>query len=73
MYQIILNDKEEKRYKKFCEKHKICRINAGKDTVSGFPVGHTELIITPTGIGDVIEVRCPICGKKKNITDYDSW
>lgn len=73
MFQIILNDKEEKRYKKFCEKHKICRINAGKDTFSGFPVGNSEIIITPTGIGNVIEVRCPICGKRKNITDSDSW
>lgn len=30
-------------------------------------------IITATGIGKVIEIECPICGERKNITDYECW
>ena len=29
--------------------------------------------LTGTGIGTAIKIRCPICGKEEDVTDYDSW
>ena len=29
--------------------------------------------ITPTGIGYVVEIRCPKCGEILDLTDYDLW
>lgn len=29
--------------------------------------------ITPTGIGDVTEIVCSRCGKREDITEYESW
>lgn len=28
---------------------------------------------TPTGIGTAVELACTVCGKTKNVTDYESW
>ena len=68
-----LTDKETKRYYKFSAKHRKCREKAGRKTFSGFPVGNVEIIFRPSGMGDAVEVRCPICGKTKDITDLDNW
>lgn len=32
-----------------------------------------EYVLTGTGIGTAITIRCPMCGKEKNITDYSNW
>lgn len=37
------------------------------------PRGGFRRIYTPTGIGCVIEIQCPKCGKVKNVTDYEAW
>ena len=29
--------------------------------------------IIPTGIGNVVEIRCPKCGEILDLTDYDLW
>ena len=29
--------------------------------------------IIPTGIGNVVEIRCPKCGEILDLTDYDMW
>ena len=29
--------------------------------------------IIPTGIGNVVEIRCPKCGEILELTDYDLW
>ena len=26
-----------------------------------------------TGIGTIVKIKCPICGKEEDITDLDSW
>jgi len=32
-----------------------------------------EYVLTGTGIGTAISIRCPVCGEEENITDYDNW
>lgn len=68
-----LSDTESERYQSFSDKHKKCRIKEGKKTPSGFPIGTPEITFKPTGIGDIVEVRCPICGKTADITDFENW
>lgn len=32
-----------------------------------------EYVLTGTGIGTAISIRCPFCGAKEDITDIESW
>jgi len=61
--EIIFTDVENKRWKKFQNKHSKCSKNSG---VIG---GNFKFIITPTSIGNFIEVECCKCKKIKDITD----
>lgn len=55
-----LNEKEMERYEKFKKEHRACG-------------GLVEVSFTPTGIGNIVKMKCNGCGKNKDITDVDSW
>ena len=59
---IILSDKQKEQVKEFNSKHyNSCHCNSIK------------YILTPTGMGMGVDIECPICGEKLDITDYDLW
>lgn len=61
MANYTLTEIEQKKAEKFNKKHyKKC--NSGM-----------SVIFTETGIGLKVEVRCNICNKIKDISDYGSW
>ena len=65
---IILTPVEKERIKEFRNKHyKSC---AQPHKMSGSKYIYT---ITGTGIGQMIEIECPVCGEKLDITDLESW
>ena len=67
--EFTLDEKETKKYNKWCKKHKkVCPIK-GPGTAIG---GRLTFSFTPTGLGPIIEVKCA-CGKKKNLTDWKNW
>lgn len=55
---------EVKKAKEFYAKHDKCIHGVGMKF---------SYIISPTGVGDVIEIRCNGCKETENITDVDSW
>jgi|WetSurMetagenome_2_1015567.scaffolds.fasta_scaffold264210_5 hypothetical protein len=63
IYVLALDVVEQERYDKFqkehYDKHKFR--------------GGTPVTLTPTGVGVHVEVKCPKCGKKKDISNYESW
>lgn len=61
-----LTDKELQDIDSFKNKHKNCVFTA---TVGG----KFTYIITPTGLGNCIEIRCNACGKQVDITDISNW
>ena len=66
-FEFKLNEKEENAYKKFCEKHKTkCRDYSAEG-------GQFRISFEPCGLGDVILIKCLVCGKEKNITDFSCW
>lgn len=67
MIDFKLTEKEEKDALEFSKEHKKC--TNGKLTTIG---GRISYEITPVSIGHFVSIVCNICGKKKNITDYDS-
>ena len=67
--KVTLNEKEEKEYIDFVKKHKKCREHS-EDCLGNFYLSYK---ITPTGIGDIIKIKCEQCGEEKDITDIDSW
>lgn len=70
---FILNEQECKECKQFYKEHKNCCKNIlGKDVFSTTG-GELSFIITPTGLGNIIEVKCNSCGKTENITDVTNW
>lgn len=62
------SESELNKFTEFNNKHSACRktykINLGKVPY---------IIPTLTELGWAFDVICPICGEKKNITDYSAW
>lgn len=63
MAQGLLSEKENADAEHFHWKHRCKR----KGT------RNLELTAKPTGLGLRIDVKCLLCGKTKDISDYDSW
>ena len=58
---IILTREEKRKIEEFQNKHyKKCK-------------GHYKFILTPTGLGTVIEIKCEKCSETLDVTDYDRW
>lgn len=66
MSVIALSPNEDKDSKEFKLKHCSCKDRYGLSD-------HYSYILTPTGIGYVLEIKCNRCGEIKNITDYNNW
>ena len=60
---LSLDEVEQKRYKAFVNLHYKKHHFRG-----GAPV-----TITPTGVGDIVVVKCPSCGNEKDISNYEVW
>lgn len=60
-----LTDREVKAFNDFKQNHK-CKLKKRSDKV------FYTISFTSNGIGDNVKVKCS-CGKKIDITDYDSW
>jgi len=67
MIELKLNKNETLKAENFKKLHKHNDVNKGAIG------GHITYSFTPTSIGTAVTVECNICGKKENITDYDSW
>lgn len=62
----VLSDDEMASAKLFRDKHYgLCQRGRMSTTF--------EYVLTGTGIGTAIEIRCPVCGQAENITDYSNW
>ena len=67
-YGEFATEKEKQAYKDFEQRHMHERLTS-KSKGGKAPY----LIPTGTGIGTYLEVVCPICGEKENITDLEVW
>ena len=67
MIEFKLNEKENELAEKFLQEHRH------PEVYKGAIGGYIDFIFTPTSIGDGIRVKCSICDKEENITDYDNW
>lgn len=67
-YGQFASQKEKDRYEDFERRHMheraTLKIQSGKKPY---------LIPTGCGIGTILEVVCPICGEKEDITDNEVW
>ena len=61
---VILSDKQRENARRFQKEH-----------YENCETGMTSFkyTIIPTGIGNVVEIRCPKCGEILDLTDYDLW
>ena len=58
----VLSDKEMSQFREFKHSHyKTC----GTSDVC--------VLLSPTGIGTIIKLKCPKCKEELDITDIDSW
>ena len=71
MANYELNKVEQEKANEFIKWHKKCRPNKGVDHLRQYVP--FKYLFTPTGIGNAVEIICPYCGKKRDITDVDSW
>jgi len=66
--KTILDEKEFGLLQKFDEKHRA--MHAHESSASG---GRTTYMLTPTGLGMLVYIKCNACGKKKGVTDTSKW
>ena len=64
IYNMTKN--EEKEAKKFMKEHENCSFTSSIG-------GKFSYIITPTGLGECVSIRCNACEAIKDITDIESW
>ena len=58
----VLSDKEISQFREFKHSHyKSCKTN------------DIWVLLSPTGIGTAITLKCPKCEEKLDITDIDNW
>lgn len=67
-YGEFASQKEKDAYNAFEQRHMHQRLTM---KIQGGKAPY--LIPTGTGIGTHLEVVCPICGEKEDITDLDMW
>lgn len=58
-FGVPVSDMQNEKIKVFKDKH--------------FAHGSYELIISSSGIGPIMYIRCKKCGEKEDITDVDTW
>lgn len=66
MMNFCLDDIEEKSANKFIDKHKDCYL---KSTIGG----KFTFIITPTGLGLIVSIKCNVCNEEEDITNCTNW
>ena len=61
---VTLSDKQRENARRFQKEHyENCK--TGKVSF--------KYTIIPTGIGNIVEIRCPKCGEILDLTNYDLW
>lgn len=70
MYKFSLNQNQIDIFEKWDKTHnrRKCR-----KAYTGAIGGRLTFSFTSTGIGDIVTVRCALCRKEKNLTEYDKW
>lgn len=61
---VTLSDKQRENARRFQKEHYE---NCETGMIS------FKYTIIPTGIGNVVEIKCPKCGEILDLTDYDLW
>lgn len=70
---FTLNETESKCADEFYKKHKDCCSKLTRKRFFSSTGGELSYIITPTGLGNCITIRCNSCGEEKEITDTSNW
>ena len=65
--EFKLSKEEQEAAKKFEVEH------SHKDINKGAIGGHIIYMFAPNSIYRALGIKCSICGKVENITDYDNW
>lgn len=72
MDKITFTEKEKERIEQFRARHRNCpQYYLGKAFFSTTG-GQYTFIITPTGLGNVVRIKCNVCDTIEDITD-DNW
>lgn len=68
--EFRLTDKELESAEQFSNEHKHKKKYRNYGRNIG---GDVTITFTPTSVGTGVRVTCGLCGKSKDITDFDSW
>ena len=71
--ELHLTEKEKKAEKEFFTTHKNCTQEVLNKPFFSTTGGQFTYLITPTGLGDCVSIRCNACGEIKDITDFENW
>lgn len=73
MKNFKLTEKETSEIQEFMKKHENCcfeKLNKHFFSTTG---GQFSFIFTPTGLGNVVIIKCNACDKTEDVTDISNW
>lgn len=73
MDNIVFTENERESIESFYHKHKNCCVKYLGKSFFSTTGGQYTFLITPTGLGNVIQVRCNVCEEVEDITDISNW
>lgn len=70
--EISEKDIVKERLNSFYKNHKECVINKMHKPFFSTTRGQYSFIVTPTGLGSIVRIKCNVCNKVEDITN-DNW
>lgn len=57
----------------FYENHKDCVRRKMHKPFFSTTGGHYSFLVTPTGLGSIVSIKCNACGEMEDITNNENW
>ena len=73
MNYFKLTEKEASEIQEFMKKHKNCCLEKLDKMFFSSIGGQFSFTFTPTGLGNVVVIKCNACDKSEDVTDIPDW
>lgn len=67
-----LDDHEHREFVAWNEKH-LSERHSGKEPYAGAIGGRLTFSVTGTSLGEIVAVKCGLCGEEHNLTNWDDF
>lgn len=73
MKSFELTEKETNDVREFMKKHRNCCIEKLNKPIFSTTGGQFSFTFTPTGLGNIVSIKCNACDEIEDVTDVANW